>query len=127
MTARLAANDRVKGWLLASVVLAAVAGCTPATWSRTDTAIEASLGAALGADYLQSRQIVRDGKEDNPIMGERGQNLAPEIYFPTAFVAHLAVARCLPRPWREVWQGGAIGWQVDVIHTNWQAGYAVTF
>lgn len=81
----------------------------------------------LAADYIQTREVVADGKESNPVMGERGQNLPPAVYFPTAFVAHLAVARCLSRPWREIWQGVTIGWQSYSIADNWRAGYRLDF
>jgi hypothetical protein len=72
-------TGRAISGLVGITVLAA--GCTPAEWSRTDTAIEVAYGATLAADYLQTRQIVADGLEDNFIMGERGQNLPPAVYF----------------------------------------------
>ncbi len=107
------------------LIALALAGCTPASWSRTDTAVEASIGALMVADYLQTRQIVVDGMESNPVMGERGERMPPAVYFPAAAVAHLATARCLPRPWREVFQGVTIGWQLYAIRDNWSAGYEV--
>ncbi len=107
------------------LLLLALACCTPATWSRTDTVLEATFGATLAADYLQTRQVTADGKEGNPVMGHRGERMPPAVYFPAVAVAHVAAARCMPRPWRTIFQAFTVGWQVDAIHTNWDAGYAV--
>lgn len=106
-------------------LLLAVAGCQPATWSRTDTALEVTFAAALAADYLQTRQIVADGMEGNPIMGARGERMPPALYFPASLVAHLVVASCLPRPWRSIFQGVSIGWQAAEVGHNAEHGYAV--
>jgi hypothetical protein len=111
--------------LLLLLSLAATASADE--WTRADTATEAVVLATLAADYLQTRQIVLDGKENNPVMGLRGDRLAPEAYFPIAAGLHVAIVRLTPRPYRSILQGLTIGFQLAGIRRNWHAGYAVSF
>jgi hypothetical protein len=90
-----------------------------------DSASQAVVLTALGADFLQTRHIVADGMESNPVMGERGERVHPLPYFATVAVAHTALARALPQPWRRLSQVALVAVQCKVIARNAMAGYAV--
>lgn len=92
-----------------------------------DTACQTAALATLGADFLQTRAIVADGMESNPVMGERGDRVHPVPYFATVAVAHTALARALPQPWRRLSQAALVAVQAKVIAVNTMAGYAVSF
>lgn len=103
-------------------------------WTPTDTAAQAAVLLTLGADYLQTREIVACGRdpacgqrESNPIMGHGGERVPPAVYFATIAVAHTAAARVLPQPWRRLSQIALVAVQAYVVHHNWEAGYAVSF
>lgn len=107
------------------VVVAALlfgVGCTAA-----DVAAQGVVGASLAADYLQTRQITRDGYEGNPFIGKYGERIPPARYFLAAFALHTAIAVLLPRPYRYIWQGS---WAVAEGVTVWNNrvdGYGVTW
>ena len=88
-------------------------------WTSTDTALQAGVGLSMLLDYLQTRQIVRDGHEANPIIGKHGERVRPEIYFPAAFLASALAAKMLPPEWRNALQGGLIGMQGATVARNW--------
>lgn len=104
-------------------------------WTKTDTALEAAALSLLAADYLQTRQIVRLGREGNPIMGMCGGVLteqgcgrvSPDLYFGAIAIAHVVAARALPSRWRNVAQGITIGVVARSVHHNYSAGIAVRF
>ena len=88
-------------------------------WTNTDTMLQAGVGVGLLLDYLQTRKIVKDGTEANPIIGNRGQRVRPEIYFPATFLASALAAKYLPPDWRHALQGGLIGLQGSTVYHNW--------
>jgi hypothetical protein len=108
-------------------LLASPAAAAADEWKLGDTALEGAFVAVLAADYAQTKQIAEDGREGNPVIGSHGERVAPAVYFPIVAVAHVAVARALPGRWRTAFQGISLGWQVDAVHTNLQAGYAIEF
>lgn len=104
----------------AALLALAVAACTPAEWTRTDTAAQLAVTASLAVDYQQTRQALDEGAvESNPVMGESGERVAPEVYFPAVAVIALTGAVALPRPWRGILQGGLFTVQTKVITGNW--------
>lgn len=104
-------------------------------WSKADTVLEVVALTTLGADYLQTRQIVRDGIETNPIIGRCGGAVhpddcgraSPELYFLSVAAAHIVVMRLLPRTWRNACQGITIGFELLSVQKNLAWGYEITF
>lgn len=98
------------------VALAALVACTP--MQRTMTLASASSTLIL-ADWMQTRAFVRTCDELNPIIGDCGQHISPDIYFPTALALHLAVGLILPVQWRDVWFGAVAGAQASTVWANY--------
>lgn len=96
-------------------------------WKAVDTSLEVSYVALSGADYLQTRQIARDGREMNPIMGKHGDRVDVGVYFAVTTLAHVALARVLPRPYRTIAQVIGIGVQAGTVVRNYNAGYMFRF
>jgi hypothetical protein len=120
--------------LAAAVLLLAAAPALPAEpWTSTDLALEAAFGAALLADWLQTRQIPRTPdapgglEETNPILGRRPSAGRVNGYFAAAGAAHLAIAALLPRPWRSVWQTTTLGLECLTVRSNLALGLRLTF
>jgi hypothetical protein len=111
-----------KHWVFRALILTLLVGCAAA-----DVVGQAAVGSLLAADYLQTRQIVRDGYENNPLIGSHGQRIPPARYFLAAFALHTAVAVLLPRPWRNVWQGAICVSQGVTVWNNAAEGYAIEF
>jgi hypothetical protein len=92
-------------------------------WNSTDTGLQAAFGLTMLGDYLQTRKITRAGKEINPIIGSRGQNVPPSVYFPATMALHTAAMRALPRPYRNIAQGLSIGFEGGVVGRNAKLGW----
>ncbi len=121
-------NDRMKTLLAVAVAMASMTGGAHAEkWTAVDYALESSFVALMAADYLQTRQIVEHGREGNPVMGNAGELMPPEIYFPSVVVTHAIVMLALPKTARRIALGVSVGIQVHAVQTNWNAGYSVRF
>ena len=92
-------------------------------WTSGDTALQAVFGLALLGDYLQTRKIVRDADEMNPIIGLTGQRVPPAVYFPAVMALHTAAMYALPKRYRTIAQGLSIGAQAGVVGRNLVLGY----
>jgi hypothetical protein len=113
-----------------AVVIAALLWASPAAaeeWTSVDTAVQAAVTLTLAVDYLQTRAIIDDGIEANPVMGNRGERLPAEVYFPVVAVAHAGLARLLPQPYRRMSQVALIGLQSYIVHRNLSYGYIISF
>lgn len=51
--------------------------------------------------------------EENPIIGDHGQNMSPDAYFLTVGLLHVAIAAVLPPKARFAFQAATIGWQAQ--------------
>jgi hypothetical protein len=99
-----------------------LSGCATGGWTARDAALETTGLTLLAADYAQTQQITRDPHgpgEANKIIGVVGA----EAYFVGFTVAHMAVSRALPKPWRTVWQSVVIGAEIEAVSINAQWGY----
>ena len=90
-------------------------------WDWVDTSLQLGIGLGLAADWAQTRQIVRDGHEANPLIGAHGEHIAPGVYFPAVFAVSTATAWTLPRDWRRVVQGVVLGMEYATVCRNWYA------
>lgn len=125
--------------VVALVIALVLSACANAPrFNTTDKVLQSGVAASFALDYTQTRKIVRDGLERNPLMGRCGGHvqvegadctavMSPEVYFLGVFAVHTAVMHALPRPWRNAAQGLTIGVQSRSIERNYQAGYGFTF
>lgn len=111
----------------AGVLLATCADAAADRWTHTDTALQITFAGTLALDYLQTRQITDLCREANPIIGECGDRVSPDVYFPAAFAGHALVAAALPQPYRRIWQSVWVGAQTHTIYRNYGAGYTFRF
>lgn len=105
----------VKKISLTTIVTIAITSCTPA--QRTGTLASASTTLLL-ADWMQTRVFVRECQELNPIIGQCGQHITPDVYFPISVVLNLAAGYALPSGWREAWFGAVAGAQASTVWAN---------
>lgn len=112
--------------LVAALVIALItlAGC--GGWTKRDTLAEAGFAAFTTADWVQTNSIVSVCDEDNSIIGECGENIAPNLYFPVAIALHAAIAAALPPRWRLAWQAIGAGAELNQVWHNTADGYDLT-
>lgn len=102
-------------------VLAALlpACCGARSWSRSDIVLEATFAAATLVDGLQSRSIVAECREANPVIGECGDRLPLAIYIPLSALLHAAITGAIPHgTGRTVWLGVSAGAELDTVYSN---------
>lgn len=93
-------------------------------WTKRDTILEISSAGMNGIDALETRGVMADNAETNPIMGTRGQNVPLGVYVPVTMVLHAAVSAVLPAgAWRTAWQAASIGLESVVVLRNADMGY----
>lgn len=113
----------------ALVLLAAL--LAPATaraeWGASDTALQATYGSLVLADYLQTRSALEAsaGREANPILGDDPLRIG--LTMAGLFAAHTTVAVLLPRPARRVVQFAGIAVSGAVVARAAYLGYGISF
>lgn len=102
------------------VAVAVLCGC--GGWTKRDTALEFAAQATFAGDWHQTQSCVDVAPhcyEQNPIMGDSGQRLAPVTYFVGVGILHVAIAAVLPHGWlRTTFQAVTIGAELKQIHDN---------
>lgn len=103
-------------------------------WTATDTVFQASIGALILVDYVQTKRILNDPvvynhQESNPIMATHGNGLGvpPGVYFAAVAGTHTLAVLALPKRWRRVAQVALLGVQAYTVTDNWMAGYSLSF
>lgn len=88
------------------LVLTLVLGCAaqPKPWKWYDVVGETVVVGVLAGDYVQTVKITENGTEGNPVIGQHGERVHPNIYFPVILLIHATVAWFLPQPARGSWQ-----------------------
>lgn len=69
----------------------------------------------------------REETEANPFLGTCPSRGEVNTYFLLSGVAHYAISRALPRPYREWWQYATITLEAGVVAHNFRAGIHVRF
>ena len=104
---------------------------TPSThaeaWDRDDLIWQGAVLTTLAIDVYQTRRIVADCRENNPVIGQCGENIPYLAYFAGVALAHTAVVRIVPERYARVIQGVTIVLQIAMIRRNWGAGYSIEF
>lgn len=109
---------------ITAILMITLAAC--GGWSRRDTALEAAYIAAVTSDYAQTRAIVADRNEVNPLIGPDGRRTPIAVYFPVMAALHFTVSAVLPRGWtRSAWQAFTLGYEVEVVYANVRHGYGL--
>lgn len=99
------------------MVVIASNGCT--TWTGPQAALAYSSSALLVVDWAQTRGIVQDCREWNPVLGPCGERLSPGVYFPLVIGANLLLAHLLPAGWREGYLGVMTGVEGATVGQNY--------
>lgn len=92
-------------------------------WTTRDTIVEGAVAASITLDWWQSMPGFHYCAEANPVLGPCGDRMPPAVYFPLTAVLHAAVAYVLPRGWRELWQGAAIGAELNQAYATYELGW----
>jgi len=114
--------------LLAALLLPALAFAEDnRTWTRFDTAMEATTAVTLALDWNQTIRIAAAGREINPYLGPHPARHTVNTYFASCIVLHAAVAYALPKPYRTIWQGVFIMVEAKVVRDNIRLGWGIKF
>jgi len=124
---------------LALTALLLASSARASDWTPADTAFEAA-GATLHLldwsqtvrlgrmrPYSAGGMLVDPGHETNPILGERPGAAKVTGYFAGTLLAHAAVARLLPPPYRRTWQAVWIGVEGYCVGYNFATGVRLDF
>lgn len=99
-----------------------VAGC--GGWSKQDTILELTSAGLNATDGLESRGVVADNAESNPIIGRHGENVPLGVYVPVTMLLHAAVSAALPKgDMRTGWQMLSISLEGVIVMNNMACGY----
>ncbi len=101
-----------------ALILALLVACTPA---QRVTGLALASSSSILIDWHQTHDIAPRCLESNPVIGECGQGLPVNIYFPVVLTAHLAVGYMLPEHWRIAWFAAIGGMQASTVWSNWRA------
>lgn len=102
-------------------------------WTDEDTMWETAYLAAHITDWGQTRDISAHcsttGKyyETNPILGDCPSQQMVNTYFLGTALAHITVARMLPKKYRRMFQAGTLGMQINFINNNKEIGLKINF
>lgn len=110
-------SGAMKTWILVAMVCGVLGGC--GGWSKRDTIAELGFAAVTAEDWRETRTITSFCNETNPVLGPCGENMPVDLYFPVAIALHAAVAAMLPPKWRLLWQGVAIGAELNQVWSNY--------
>lgn len=104
----------------AALLAIALAGC--AGWSKRDAALGATYLAVTTLDLMQTTKITAICNEENPIIGECGQRVSPQVwFFVTDFLGYIVMNE-LPSRERGWILGLADGIEMKTVYRNW-TGY----
>ncbi len=98
------------------ILLAALSGCFSPS-QRTDVLAFTST-ALIAADWAQTRGIAANCRESNPFIGECGQRVPVDLWFPLGMAANLLVGYALGEVWGQVWFGAVTGAQASTVVHN---------
>lgn len=90
----------------ALLLTAALSGCLPLASS-----------AAIAADWYQTRGITQRCGELNPLIGQCGDRVPVDIYFPVAIAANLAAGWISSK-----FQWLVLGAEGSIVWSNWAQG-----
>lgn len=106
-------------------------GCASVPWSRADTMRQGAVVVLQVADWGQTRTISQETwpgtdfprwREKNVFLGAHPSRGEVDLWFAGCIVGNVAIARALPRPYREIWQWASIITQAYFVGNNYRIG-----
>lgn len=91
------------------------------TWTTRDTAAESLALGLLAVDWMQTSTTARHPvrfRETNSLLGRHPSPAQVNAYFAAAMLAHVAVSRALPRPYRRWFQAATIVVEAGTVYEN---------
>jgi hypothetical protein len=119
--------------LFRGCLLLALAQCSllAGDWTRGDTAAEAGYLALHCADWIQTLQLTDathpEWHECNPILGRKTSRACVNNYFLLTGLAHVAIAKAIPKRGRGAFQAITIGIEIHCIENNFGLGVSLKF
>jgi transcriptional regulator with XRE-family HTH domain len=113
---------------LVLLLCAPLLGSTP--WTKTDTALEVASEIGIATEWAQMLTPHKNMPVcgiDAKIMGSQPSRARVNAYFIGWELVHPAISWVLPKPWRNVWQGATIGFELAVVPRNASVGCRVKF
>ncbi len=104
-----------------ALLLALLTAC--GGWTHQDTLLEAGALAVTAKDWQQTIWITEGCREQNPIMGKCGEQMAPNTYFPLVGLLHVGIALLLPPRARTVFQAVTMGVEINQTWANYRNGF----
>lgn len=114
--------------------------CMAEDWTREDTYRQTALTALIVADWAQTRWAIKQNgnhcsypercrpyEEVNPLLGKHPSMGKLNNLVGASVLGHIAIARILPREWREGWQYVWIGIETNAVYRNHQVGVKFHF
>lgn len=101
----------------AALVALALAGCSLTPAQRTGT-LAGLATVSLSIDWLQTRDIVKRCNELNPVIGECGQRVSPDIYFPVVILGTLAAGYLIGGAWGDATFAAMAGAETATVWAN---------
>lgn len=96
----------------------------PAHWTALDTALELAAEAGLYTEWQQMRDISRHPHDfsacgiDQKVFNAHPKMRNVDKYFEAWMIVHPIISFALPKPYREIWQGGTIAFEIIVTSQN---------
>lgn len=101
------------------------------SWSTYDKAFAGAFLGALGADYLQTRQISREPdrwyEQNNPLLGDQPSMARVNLVFLTTAVLTMGTAHFLPSKWRKVLLATGTVVEASFVAHNSRIGLKMAF
>lgn len=119
--------------MIRSAFIVALAATASLAWEPTrmdgiDIVLEGASEIGLYAEWQQMRDVVRHPRTeivcgvDEKIYGAHPRMRNVDAYFEAWLLVHPLVSYVLPRPYREIWQGGTIVFEFYVTRENASIG-----
>lgn len=118
------------GVTLLALVLLGLSGCAGnREWTKFNTVAQTTYTALHVVDWMQTRQIAKNPDKYtegvNPILGEHPSVGRVDAWFVAAGLANFGISYALPHPYREMWQVGSSGVEIQMFMMNKAAGIAI--
>ena len=114
------------------LALALGVSCSASTpWTTRDTCLETACAAGITCEWAQMCSNASNGLVtcgiDAHILDANPPRRRINAYFIGWELAHPVISWVLPRPWRNVWQGATIAFEIAVHQHNAAVGCRIHF
>ena len=116
----------MRDWVLIAFLFAAPAQAAD-PWTKEQVALEVAYQVLWIADFNQTKQIAKAGRELNPYLGCCPSDKEVEEYFLRGALLHLATSHLLPSKWRTAYGYLSVGYQYSFVERNINLGWEIEF